>query len=65
MQALAGVVDSPAVEAQVAEHHWTALGTQAQAELAAPEQQSSQHTFTNAQKIRIPSSWPRREASCV
>jgi hypothetical protein len=48
MQALAGMVDSPAVEEQVAEHHWTALGTQAQEEQADLEQQSSQHTFTNA-----------------
>jgi hypothetical protein len=48
MQALAGMVDSPAVEEQVAEQHWTVLETQAQAELAALEQQLSQHIFTNA-----------------
>jgi hypothetical protein len=65
MQALAGMVDSPAAEAQVAEQHWTVLETQAQVELAALEQQSSQHTFTNATKIHISIRWARREVARV
>ncbi len=48
MQALAAMEGFQQAAEQVAEQHWTMLGTQAQAELVALEQQSSQHTFTNA-----------------